>query len=133
MQTLFPEHYSIQLACRQDYRAFFEREISFRKAMRYPPAVNLINVIIRGRTFGQAMNFGADLTSALGQTRDKEGFRVLGPAPAPLGKVRGEYRVQVLLKGRSRALMREAIRQAFAAQPALQRRSVVDVDPLSLM
>ncbi len=133
VQTLFPEHYSIQLACRQDYRAFFEREISFRKAMRYPPAVNLINVIIRGRTFGQAMNFGADLTSALGQTRDKEGFRVLGPAPAPLGKVRGEYRVQVLLKGRSRALMREAIRQAFAAHPALQRRSVVDVDPLSLM
>ena len=58
---------------------------------------------------------------------------MLGPAPAPLGKVRGEYRVQVLLKGRSRALMREAIRQAFAAQPALQRRSVVDVDPLSLM
>ena len=133
VQTLFPEHYSIQLACRQDYRAFFEREISFRKAMRYPPAVNLVNVIIRGRTFGQAMNFGADLTSALGRTRDEQGFRVLGPAPAPLGRVRGEYRVQVLLKGRSRALMREAIRQAFAAQPALQRRSVVDVDPLSLM
>ena len=37
VQTLYPDHYSIQLACRQDYPAFYERELRFRRAMRYPP------------------------------------------------------------------------------------------------
>src|SRR5262249_39421352 len=49
IQTLYPGHYSIQLACKQDYSAFFERELQFRRSMRYPPAVSLINAIIRGR------------------------------------------------------------------------------------
>jgi primosomal protein N' (replication factor Y) (superfamily II helicase) len=132
IQTLFPEHYSIQLACRQDYRAFFEQELRFRKAMRYPPAVSLVNIVLRGRTFGQAMNAGADFVAAL-KGRSDDAFRVLGPAPAPLGRMRGEYRAQVLLKGASRAAMRRAIKDALAANAALQRRVTVDVDPLSMM
>src|SRR5579862_26092 len=52
IQTLYPGHYSIQLACRQDYPAFFDRESEFRRAMRYPPLVSLINVVVRARTFG---------------------------------------------------------------------------------
>ena len=132
IQTLFPEHYSIQLACRQDYRAFFEQELRFRKAMRYPPAVSLVNVVLRGRSFGEAMNAGADFVAALTR-RTEDAFRVLGPAPAPLGKVRGEYRAQVLLKGASRGAMRRAIAEALAFNAALQRRTTIDVDPLSMM
>jgi primosomal protein N' (replication factor Y) len=132
IQTLFPEHYSIQLACRQDYRAFFEHELRFRKAMRYPPAVSLVNIVLRGRSFGQAMTAGADFVAALRQRTD-DAFRVLGPAPAPLGRVRGEYRAQVLLKGASRGAMRRAIKDALASNAALQRRVTVDVDPLSMM
>ena len=75
IQTLFPEHYSIQLAMQQDYRAFYARESAYRRAMRYPPIVGLINVIVRGRTFGAAMtaaisahDFGAkDVVIALRQ------------------------------------------------------------------
>jgi primosomal protein N' (replication factor Y) (superfamily II helicase) len=133
VQTLFPEHYSIQLACRQDYRAFYAQEIRFRRAMRYPPAVSLVNVIVRGRTFGEAMNGGTDLAAALRQRNPNDVFRVQGPAPAPLGRIRGEFRVQVLLKSASRAAMRQAIRDALAANPTVQRRATVDVDPLSLM
>jgi primosomal protein N' (replication factor Y) len=133
VQTLFPDHYSIQLACRQDYRGFFDQEIRFRRAMRYPPATNLVNVIFRGRNFGQAMNAGTDFVAALTATGVGEAFRLLGPAPAPLGRIRGEYRVQVLLKGASRATMRRAIRDALDARPGLQRRATIDVDPLSLM
>ena len=48
IQTLYPDHYSIQLACRQDYPAFYERELQFRRAMRYPPLVSLVNVVVRG-------------------------------------------------------------------------------------
>jgi primosomal protein N' (replication factor Y) len=61
------------------------------------------------------------------------GFRVLGPAPAPLGKLRGEYRAQIFLKGTRRTAMREALQQALAASPELQRRVTVDVDPLSVL
>ena len=51
VQTLYPDHYSIQLACRQDYPAFYERELQFRRAMRYPPLVAMINAVVRARTF----------------------------------------------------------------------------------
>ncbi len=55
------------------------------------------------------------------------------PAPAPLGKLRGEYRAQLLIKGTNRKKMREALQSALAARPELQRRVVVDVDPLSVL
>ena len=55
VQTLYPEHYSIQLACRQDYPGFFEREVVYRRGMRYPPFFALINGVVRGRTFDEAM------------------------------------------------------------------------------
>ena len=61
------------------------------------------------------------------------GLRILGPAPAPLGKLRGEYRAQLLIKGTNRKKMREALQSALAARPELQRRVVVDVDPLSVL
>ena len=60
-------------------------------------------------------------------------LKVLGPAPAPLGKLRGEYRAQLLIKGSNRRRMREAVLRALAARPDLQRRVVVDVDPVSAL
>jgi primosomal protein N' (replication factor Y) len=133
VQTLYPDHYSIQLACRQDYPAFFAREIEFRRAMRYPPVVSLINVVIRSRTFGGAMDDAADLVQRVREADAQDEFRVLGPAPAPLGRLRGEYRAQLLIKGANRKRMREALLQAIAARPELQRRVVVDIDPLSVL
>ncbi|OLD17276.1 MAG: primosomal protein N' [Acidobacteria bacterium 13_1_40CM_3_65_5] len=132
VQTLYPEHYSIQLACRQDYPAFYERELHFRKAMRYPPLVSLVNTVVRARTFNGAMDDAADVVQ---QVRDNDGgqLRVLGPAPAPLGKLRGEYRAQLLIKGTNRKRIREALQRALASRPELQRRVVVDVDPLSVL
>jgi primosomal protein N' (replication factor Y) len=133
VQTLFPEHYSIQLACRQDYRAFYDQEIRYRRAMRYPPMVSLINAIVRAPAFGRAMDDAADLAALVRADASAGGFRVLGPAPAPLGKLRGEYRAQIFLKGSGRRSMREAVQQAVAAKPDLQRRVTIDVDPLSVM
>src|SRR5204862_3903855 len=59
VQTLYPDHYSIQLACRQDYPAFFNREMKFRQAMRYPPNISLINSVVRARTYTAAMDDAA--------------------------------------------------------------------------
>jgi primosomal protein N' (replication factor Y) len=133
VQTLFPEHYSIQLACRQDYRAFYDHEIRYRRAMRYPPVVSLINAIVRAPAFGRAMEDAADLAGRVRAGAAAGAFQVLGPAPAPLGKLRGEYRAQIFLKGTRRTSMREALEQAVAAIPDLQRRVTIDVDPLSVM
>jgi len=134
VQTIYPDHYSIQLACRQDYPAFFDREMKFRQAMRYPPHVSLINAVVRARTFTSAMDDASALVQQLRSLgHGQADFRVLGPAPAPLGKLRGEYRVQFLLKGTNRKRMREALLAAIAKRPDVARRTTVDVDPLSVL
>ena len=133
VQTIYPDHYSIQLARDQNYRAFFEKEIDFRRKMRYPPLVAVINTIVRSRTFGGAMDDASDLVQRLRTRADEAGLRILGPAPAPLGKLRGEYRSQVLIKGTNRRAMREALLAALATRPDLERRVVVDVDPVSVL
>ena len=134
VQTLYPDHYSIQLACRQDYPAFYERELEFRRRMRYPPLVALINTVVRGRTFSSAMDDAAEVAQKL---REGDGeqrvLRVLGPAPPPLGRLRGEYRAQILLKGGNRRRMREALLAAIRCRPEIARRTTVDVDPLSVL
>jgi primosomal protein N' (replication factor Y) len=130
VQTLHPEHYSIRHACRQDYGGFFEEEIGFRRAMRYPPAVALVNVIVRGRDFRSAFDEAAAVVHEL---RRQSGFRVLGPAPAPVGKLRGEHRVQFFLKGAHRGVMRRALLACLDRRPELRRRVTVDVDPMSVL
>ena len=134
VQTIYPGHYSIQLACRQDYPAFYERELQFRRAMRYPPLVSLVNIVVRSRTFAGAMDDADGLVQSV-QRADggRHDLRVLGPAPAPLGRLRGEYRAQLLIKGSNRRRIREAIQTALAARPELQRRVIVDVDPISVL
>jgi primosomal protein N' (replication factor Y) len=133
VQTLFPGHYSIQVACRQDYPAFFARELAYRRTMRYPPVVALVNAVVRGRTFGDAMHAATTLVRDLEGAAETGRFMVLGPAPAPLGRLRGEHRVQFFLKGRRRSEMRRALREALAARPALRRRVTIDVDPLNVL
>ena len=134
VQTLYPEHFAIRLACKQDYGAFFDQELRFRRAMRYPPFVSVINAVVRARTFAGSMDDAADLVQRMRQEDgDRSGFTVLGPAPAPLGKLRGEYRAQLLMKGTNRKRMREALLRVIAARPDLARRTVVDVDPLNVL
>ena len=132
IQTLYPEHYSVQLATRQDYPAFFDREIAFRRGMRYPPLVALVNGVVRGRTFADAMQTAAEVVRRL-ETISSGSFSILGPAPAPLAKLRGEHRVQFFLKGSRRAEMRQALRAVLAEMPEIRRRVTIDVDPLSVL
>jgi primosomal protein N' (replication factor Y) len=133
VQTLYPEHYSIQLACRQDYASFFERELGFRRGMRYPPMVALVNVVVRGRSFDEAMSMATQLTQRLKPLGATAGFIILGPAPAPLVRLRGEHRVQFFLKGARRADMRNALKAMLAETPEVRRKITVDVDPLNML
>ena len=131
IQTFYPEHYSIDFACRQAYEPFFEAEMHFRRSMRYPPVVAMINAIVRAPGPHQAMRDARALAQDL---RDADGrFEILGPAPAPLARLRGEYRAQVFLKGTHRPAMREAMQAVLTRHPKLQRRVTVDVDPLTIL
>jgi primosomal protein N' (replication factor Y) len=140
VQTLFPNHYSIRHACRQDYASFFKEELKFRQAMQYPPAVALINAVVKGRTHQLALRDAAAIVQALranpqpdARTRGSMPYRVLGPAPAPLSRLKGEHRVQFFMKGAQRASMRQALLAALAARPEVRRRTIVDVDPMSVL
>ena len=131
VQTLYPDHYSIVHAARQDYRRFFDAEIVFRRAMHYPPTLSLVNLVVKGSTPGATAADAARLARALRAGRPA--FDVLGPAAAPLPRLRGEYRVQLFLKGTHRAAMRQAIRRALGELPQIARRTMVDVDPISML
>ena len=130
IQSLLPSHYAITLATTQDYRAFYETEIKYRRAMRYPPQIAMVNVVVRGRTFEEAMTGARQLADA---TRGEKGFALLGPAPAPLTKLRGEHRAQFFLKGTNRRMMREALQLALTRTSSLAKRVSVDVDPLTML
>jgi primosomal protein N' (replication factor Y) (superfamily II helicase) len=133
VQTLYPRHYSILHACRQDYDAFFAEELRYRRAMRYPPLTALVNLVVRGRDARAAMSDADTVARHLRGRAEAGRFKVLGPAPAPVAKLRGEYRAQLFLKGSHRTAMREAVDGALAAQPDLRRRVAVDIDPVSIL
>jgi primosomal protein N' (replication factor Y) len=133
VQTLYPEHYSIQLACRQDYAAFFTRELAYRRGMRYPPLLAMINAVVRGRTFEAALQTATDIVRRLEPATASAGFTVLGPAPAPIARLRGEHRVQLFMKGSRRADMRHALEAVLSDMPEVRKRVTVDVDPLSVL
>ncbi len=133
VQSHWPDHYALGLACAQDYEAFFERELEFRRTMGYPPVTALVNLIVRAEDAAK----GALEADALGRALRASAagrYRVLGPAHAPLARLRSEHRFQVLLKGQ-RPAMRDAVREALVARYGPQRWPgiAVDVDPLTVM
>ncbi len=132
IQTLHPHHYAVELAARQAYDQFVERELEYRERLRYPPWLSLVNIVVRHASLATALREAGQLADRL-KTLGAARFGVLGPAPAPLGRLRGESRVQLFLKGRDRAAMRHATREALAGMPSLHKHVTVDVDPLSML
>jgi primosomal protein N' (replication factor Y) len=133
VQSHWPDHYALGFACTQDYAAFFERELEFRRTMGYPPTAALVNVIVRSEDAVKGAAEAEALARALREGAPGR-YRVLGPAHAPLARLRKEHRFQILLKGR-RPAMRDAVRDALVARYGPQRWPgiAVDVDPLTVM
>lgn len=131
LQTHNPRHYAIEFAQNQDYDAFFDREMEYRRTMGYPPHEAMVNILFRGRVEGEVAKNARAMAKRL-KPRVPNG--VLGPSPSPLSKVRDEYRYQVVVRGR-RGLIREAVQQALVEEfgPMRFPGIAVDVDPLSLM
>jgi primosomal protein N' (replication factor Y) (superfamily II helicase) len=134
IQTLNPDHYAIQFAMQHDYEGFYRKEIEFRKWLRYPPFAALANVIVRAEKQEEAMRFSSEFGRLL--TPPPEGARVLGPAEAPVPRLKAEYRYQLLLKASKRTVLRETLsklREYAIGEKWPATSVVIDVDPLSLM
>jgi len=135
IQTYYPDHYAIQDAVKQDYAAYFERELHFRRVMAYPPFTSLANVIVRDTSLEKAILWSRQLSEYFAPHND-EGVRILGPAAAPLAKLKREHRFQFLLKSKSRAKLTRLLSGALAycdSKEIPQTAILADVDPLSLL
>ncbi|HEY1423097.1 MAG TPA: primosomal protein N' [Candidatus Acidoferrum sp.] len=135
IQTFYPEHYAIQDAIKQDYTAFYERELHYRQIMAYPPFTSLANVIVRDANLDKAITWSRGLSQYFAP-HNGDGMRVLGPASAPLARLKSEYRFQFLLKSKRKALLAKVLSGALAycdKKEIPQTAVLVDMDPLQLL
>jgi primosomal protein N' (replication factor Y) len=135
IQTYYPEHYAIQDAVKQDYLSFFERELHFRRMMAYPPFTSLANVIVRDISLEKAIRWSRQLSEYFSPHDDK-GVRILGPATAPLARLKKEHRFQFLLKSPKRSVLTKLLggAMAYCDEKEIPDTAVlVDMDPLSLL
>jgi primosomal protein N' (replication factor Y) len=134
IQTINPEHYAIRYASEQNYDGFYEKEIQFRKLMRYPPFAALANVLVRSQKQEDALEMSTELGRMLGPA--PEGLKILGPAEAPVPKLKSEFRYQLLIKAIDRKRLNETLRELrrFTQERKWNPTAlVIDVDPLTLL
>jgi primosomal protein N' (replication factor Y) len=134
IQTINPDHYAIRFASAQNYDGFYKKELHFRRTMRYPPYSALANVLVRSEKQEEALRMSAELERRLNPPPPE--LKVLGPAEAPVPRLKREYRYQTLIKSASRKVLREVLsrlRQHAVQQKWSATALVIDVDPLSLM
>ena len=135
LQTYFQEHYAVQFAARHDFAGFYEKELQFRAWMHYPPYSAIANVLIRSEKLDDALTWSGELGRWFEKTRH-EGIRVLGPAAAPITRLKRDYRYHFILKSPSRekmnALLRAMLAEA-AARKIPRTQVIVDVDAVWLM
>jgi primosomal protein N' (replication factor Y) len=135
LQTYFPDHYAVQYAAQHDFAGFYDKELRFRSWMHYPPYSSLANVMVRSAKLDDTLRWSGALGRWFEKTRH-EGVRVLGPAAAPIERLKRDYRYHFVLKSPSRQKLNALLRAmlAQAAQEKIPRTNViVDVDALWLM
>jgi primosomal protein N' (replication factor Y) len=135
LQTYFQDHYAVQYAAQHDFVGFYEKELRFRSWMHYPPYSALANVLIRSERMNDALEWSGTLGRWFEKTRH-EGIRVLGPAAAPIVRLKNDYRYHFVLKAASREKLNNLLREMLAevARQKIPRTQViVDVDALWLM
>ena len=134
IQTSQPEHYAIQLAQRHDYAALYAEERALRAELAYPPFSRLVNLRISGRD-ASAVESTAEAVAAFARQEARE-TTVLGPAPAPLVKIRDRTRWQVLLKSQNLGALHSLCAELMAQRSRLCPAGVIlqlDVDPESML
>ncbi len=135
VQTYHTEHYAVKFAAEHDYLGFVAKEMNFRRSLQYPPYSVLTNVVLRSEKMEEAAGWAAQIGRYL--EREKfVGVRVLGPAAAPIVKLKRIWRFHLILRADRRSALNDALHRvlAFAERAEIPRQGiVVDVDAMSLM
>ena len=139
VQTYVPDHYAIEHLVAHDYKGFFAAESEFRRALGYPPFGRLVNLRLDGPRLSEVETKAKTLAEALRRLQARspkfnEQIQVLGPAAAPIEKLRNRYRWQLLLRGKQSSVLLSFARHALELMPSSRGvRLHVDVDPNSML
>jgi primosomal protein N'' len=136
IQTCQPHHYSVALARQHDYRAFYEQEIATRRPLCYPPFSRLVAIRFSGKKEKQVEQAAIRVNRLLRDHHLADNSAILGPAPAPLGRLKDHVRWQLLVKSHSSAIVRELCEAVLAERSTLCPHDVLmgfDVDPENMM
>jgi primosomal protein N' (replication factor Y) len=135
VQTYHPDHYAVKFAAEHDYPGFVAKEMQYRRWMHYSPYAVLANVVVQSERLEEATGWSAELGRWFEKTR-LDNVRVLGPAAAPISRLKRIYRYHFVLKAEKRQSLGEALRAmlGFAESRGILRRNlVIDVDAVHLM
>ena len=139
IQTYAPDHYVFQYLLSHDYKGFFKSELEFRRALNYPPFSRLVNLCIDGPKVADVESKAKKLAEILREkhranSKYRDQIEILGPAPAPIAKLRSRYRWQLLLKGKQISALLEFANIARELLPRSRKaRLHIDVDPYSML
>ena len=136
LQTLVPEHYAIQHAVTHDAQAFLHEESQLRQALSFPPFGSLALLRVSGLDQQRAMDEAGRLAQRLKRFAGR-GVDVQGPMPAPIERVRGKWRFQVLARATSRHVLGVALNRLVEAadgeRPPSGIQISLDVDPYTFL
>lgn len=139
VQTYNPEHAAIQFAQQHDYAGFADQEIKTRSELHYPPFSRLAMIRLQGPSLGQAEAAADTLrlraTQLCASRKDYSGIQVLGPAPAPIAKLRGKFRFHALIKGEDPKVLRAFCQQLISDSAWLPSgsKASIDIDPINML
>jgi primosomal protein N' (replication factor Y) len=135
IQSYFPDHYTFQLACTQRFEDFYKRESRYRQAMFYPPFTALAGIMVTDRDPSRAAATAREVSEFLDSIRTNA-IRILGPAPAPLERIKKLHRYQLLIKSSSRSTLHGVVGRLQAhleEKKVAAPRVTIDIDPVSLL
>jgi len=139
IQTYSPEHTSIQYSCKNDYPGFARAELDTRRSLNYPPFSRLSSFRILGNNHEKTLNIAQLLGKRLHYLQQKQkayaNSLILGPAPAPISKLRGKYRFQILIKGPDHPRIAGLCRQALGDKKWIPSgvKVIIDIGPVNLL
>jgi primosomal protein N' (replication factor Y) (superfamily II helicase) len=131
IQTFHPDHYAIRAAMAHDDAAFAAEEMRFRRVFHYPPFTRMVQLLVRDRDRARAAAAAGELHAALRASPLAAGVRIAGPAPAPLERLQGKWRYQLLVRTASWQRLHDLLEGALPDKPSADL--TVDVDPYHLL
>ena len=139
IQTWNPDHFVLQCVLKGDYDTWKSQELTFRKRMGYPPFGSMVLLRVHAPEWPAAMEV-AEFVAARVRHEGARDLRLVGPADAPVTRIRGRFRIHLLVRGTERGevhaaarLMRLALDDLEANMRKRDVRADIDVDPLNML